>query len=147
MTVDDLLERLEGVRRSGQGVVARCPAHDDHDPSLSVREGEKGLLLKCWAGCSLTAICEALGITTSQLFYDAGGPVDSQAIRRWRATREAARARTWARGKKMDALREAERVIAAATNVDISRWRTNTLDDMIDRVCQARALLLQETQT
>jgi putative DNA primase/helicase len=31
--------------------IARCPAHDDHDPSLSICDGEKELIVKCHAGC------------------------------------------------------------------------------------------------
>ena len=37
--VDVVLSRLERVRRSGGSWVARCPAHEDRSPSLSVREG------------------------------------------------------------------------------------------------------------
>lgn len=29
-----------GGRQSGAGWVARCPAHDDHTPSLSIRDGD-----------------------------------------------------------------------------------------------------------
>ena len=34
--IDRVLERLERVRPSGGGWSARCPAHDDRKPSLSV---------------------------------------------------------------------------------------------------------------
>jgi putative DNA primase/helicase len=39
---------------------ARCPAHEDRRPSLSIRPGEKSVLLKCHAGCSTSAIIAAL---------------------------------------------------------------------------------------
>jgi len=46
-----VLDKLDGVRRSGSGHAARCPAHDDRHASLSVGEGEGGrVLLKCHAG-------------------------------------------------------------------------------------------------
>ena len=35
MTTEDILERLDHVRRSGDGWSARCPAHDDHNNSLA----------------------------------------------------------------------------------------------------------------
>ena len=41
-----VLSRLEHVRRGPRGVTARCPAHDDKSPSLSVGVGcSDGLLL------------------------------------------------------------------------------------------------------
>ncbi|MEM3147127.1 MAG: hypothetical protein QXY94_06220, partial [Archaeoglobaceae archaeon] len=48
----------------------RCPAHKDETPSLDVREGEKGLLLQCRAGCSVEAICSALSISVGDLFFN-----------------------------------------------------------------------------
>src|SRR5262245_50137424 len=67
MTLNELLPMLDGVRQRGARFSARCPAHDDHSPSLSVSEGEKGLLLRCWANCTLDAICASLGIKTKDL--------------------------------------------------------------------------------
>ena len=44
---------LGGARRSGAGWLCRCPAHDDHTPSLSLKNGEgEQLLAHCFAGCS-----------------------------------------------------------------------------------------------
>jgi AAA domain len=48
--------------------MARCPAHDDRKPSLSVAEGRGGAtLLTCHAGCSFSAIVSALGVEPSAL--------------------------------------------------------------------------------
>ncbi len=56
-----ILSRLRAVRWSGNGYVARCPAHDDQNPSLSVREGEgRRILLHCYAGCDYLSILRAL---------------------------------------------------------------------------------------
>ena len=64
-----LLERLKGVRRSGRGWTARCPAHEDRQPSLSVGRGEdERWLVTCHAGCELDAIVDALGISAADLF-------------------------------------------------------------------------------
>jgi putative DNA primase/helicase len=42
-----------GGRWNGQAGIARCPAHDDHSPSLSIRDGDEAgrVLLTCFAGC------------------------------------------------------------------------------------------------
>jgi hypothetical protein len=48
---------------------ARCPAHDDHDPSLSVTEGDDGtVLVKCHVGCTADAIVQALDLEMRDLF-------------------------------------------------------------------------------
>jgi hypothetical protein len=72
MTPSDLLFTLECVRSRGTGKwSAKCPAHPDRSPSLSIAEGQKGLLLKCWAGCTLQEITGALGLRVADLFSDA----------------------------------------------------------------------------
>jgi hypothetical protein len=79
LEIDDLLGRLEAVRRNGSGRwMARCPAHGDKGPSLSIRRGDDDrILLHCFSGCDFTAIVEALGIEQAQLFpspLPAGAP-------------------------------------------------------------------------
>jgi hypothetical protein len=60
---------LDKFKKNGRGWVARCPAHEDRDPSLSINEGNDGrVLLKCHAGCSTDAVVAALGLTLSDLF-------------------------------------------------------------------------------
>jgi hypothetical protein len=65
-----LLPRLEGVRRNGADRwVAKCPAHDDRRPSLSLRELADGrLLVHCWAGCTAAEVVVAAGLTLADLF-------------------------------------------------------------------------------
>lgn len=68
MTTDDVLSRLEGIKRNGSGWIARCPAHEDRSPSLSVGEGDDGrVLLHCQAGCETSAVCAALGLEVADL--------------------------------------------------------------------------------
>lgn len=68
MRLDNLLPRLEKVRRCGDQWQARCPAHDDKEPSLTLREANDGkILLYCHAGCTPEAVCSALGITLKDL--------------------------------------------------------------------------------
>lgn len=47
-------------RKSGGGFLACCPAHDDHDPSLSIDEKEGVLLVKCFAGCTQEQVIKEL---------------------------------------------------------------------------------------
>lgn len=70
MTPTDFVERLEGVRQTGPSRwLARCPAHGDRSPSLSVREGDDGkLLLHCFAGCHPGAVVESMGLSLADLF-------------------------------------------------------------------------------
>jgi hypothetical protein len=50
-----------GAKPNGKGWKARCPAHDDDDPSLDIDEGAGGKpLLNCRAGCSQNAVIAAL---------------------------------------------------------------------------------------
>jgi hypothetical protein len=50
--------------------MARCPAHDDGQASLSIVAGTKGasIVVKCFAGCTVEAIVAALGLTLADLF-------------------------------------------------------------------------------
>jgi putative DNA primase/helicase len=64
-----LLNGLQGVRRSGTGWMARCPAHEDRQASLSVTAGDDGrALLYCHAGCTVEAVTGAAGLATADLF-------------------------------------------------------------------------------
>jgi hypothetical protein len=52
MTAAEKIARtLGGAHRSGRWWSCRCPAHDDRSPSLSLRDGDHRLIVKCWAGC------------------------------------------------------------------------------------------------
>ena len=70
--VDNLLSRLDGVRATGRGRwIARCPAHADRHPSLSVRVLDNGwLVLKCHAQCATLDVLTAIGLEWDALFPD-----------------------------------------------------------------------------
>lgn len=73
MKLDELLTRLASPTKSASGYMARCPAHEDSSPSLSVAEGDDGkLLLKCLAGCPTEDVTKATGLTMADLFPDDG---------------------------------------------------------------------------
>lgn len=68
--VEDLLNRLQGVKRSGKDKwMAKCCAHEDKSPSLAIKVADDGrLLLHCFAGCSIFDICGAIGVEMKELF-------------------------------------------------------------------------------
>lgn len=69
MTLDEFLDRCEGVRPSGNGYVAVCPAHEDREASLGITEGDDGrILLQCYAGCETKDIVEVMQIRFADLF-------------------------------------------------------------------------------
>ena len=73
--LEKIVERLDKVKKSGKGYQARCPAHADNGPSLSLREGDDGrVLLHCHAACSTAAVVAALGLSMSDLFQPSNTP-------------------------------------------------------------------------
>lgn len=68
--VGRLIDRLDGVRQTGAGRwIARCPAHEDRRPSLSIRELDDGrVLMHDFAGCSVHEVLAAVGLEMSDLF-------------------------------------------------------------------------------
>jgi hypothetical protein len=57
------------AKKSGNGWMARCPAHQDKTPSLSISEGREGILMNCLAGCAFESVTAARGIEASELFF------------------------------------------------------------------------------
>ena len=68
MKEPEILAKLRDVTRTSSGWSARCPAHDDDTPSLSVSLGDDGrVLIHCHAGCSAEQIAAALGMQMADL--------------------------------------------------------------------------------
>ncbi len=69
MDVNVLLAKLEGVRGRNGSWSAKCPAHADRSPSLSVKElGDGRILMHCFGGCGTDAVLGALGLEMGDLF-------------------------------------------------------------------------------
>lgn len=131
-----LLDRLHGVRKCGDGRwVARCPAHEDSRPSLSIRELPDGrVLLHDFAGCSTRAVLAMLDLEMQALFPERladAGPVRDRT--HWHALREA-----------IFALRDEARVIVFVTS-DIAAGATISNVDA-DRVAQAAGRIAQAVE-
>ena len=69
MSVEVLLSRLDSVRPSGQSRwLAKCPAHQDKSPSLSVCDRDGIILLHCFALCETADVLAAVGLSFSDLY-------------------------------------------------------------------------------
>ncbi len=73
MKIKEFLSQLSGVRKTGKGWMAKCPAHEDDHASLSISEGDDGrILVKCFAGCTAKQITSAVGLSLKDLFNGRG---------------------------------------------------------------------------
>lgn len=77
--IDNVLSRIEKARQRQPGQwSARCPAHADKSPSLSIRENADGaVLLRCFGGCSAAEIVAAIGLDMADLFPPRDTPPDA----------------------------------------------------------------------
>ena len=70
LTAHDIASRLPQAKRNANGsYLVCCPAHKDNRPSLSIADGDKGVVLYCHAGCSFEEIRAALNVDTSDLMH------------------------------------------------------------------------------
>lgn len=66
MTTATDIARALGGKHNGDGYLCRCPVpghgkgRGDREPSLSIKNGDKTLLVKCFAGCESGAVLEEL---------------------------------------------------------------------------------------
>ena len=73
LPIERVLQKLNHVIEKRGSWMALCPAHDDHQPSLSIRQGKDDcVLLKCFAGCKVQTIVEALDLQMADLFLRRG---------------------------------------------------------------------------
>lgn len=54
------IARALGGRKAGAWWSCRCPAHDDRNPSLGVRDGDRSVIVRCFAGCDPRDVISAL---------------------------------------------------------------------------------------
>lgn len=81
MSAETLVSRLQGVRSTGNNRwVAKCPAHSDRGPSLSVTERDGKLLFHCFAGCEAEDVLGAVGLSWSDVLPERDGEARPQPI-------------------------------------------------------------------
>lgn len=126
--IDTLLARLDGVRSTGRSRwLARCPAHEDKSPSLSVQELDDGrILIHCFAGCGGGAVLAVVGLDFAALYPE--GFTHERADRRRRRAMFA----------PIDALRlvESESILVAVLASDLGRGKPAT-DEIRSRLFSA----------
>jgi hypothetical protein len=95
------LGRLKGLKllpESGKYPArweARCPAHNDRTPSLSISLAPKGhLLVHCHAGCPTEAVMSAIGLEMSDLYPPSASPPKKNAPEKHTPTPEPAKPET-----------------------------------------------------
>jgi hypothetical protein len=94
----------------------------------------------------LEEITAALGLSIKDLFYDrqVNGRECRESMRQ-RAQQHAARQASYQEvGRRMDALRQAEYLIGSARGLSIDSWSDEQLDEALDRLHIAYALLESE---
>ena len=70
MNLPAVLSHFDGVKRRNENeYIARCPCHDDKKQSLCIGNGEKGVVLKCQAGCDTRAILDRVGLKPASYSY------------------------------------------------------------------------------
>jgi len=57
-----IVQRLGGRWQGGYAMV-RCPSHADRTPSLSIRQGQRSILVHCFAGCDGAHVMQAIART------------------------------------------------------------------------------------
>lgn len=64
-----ITSRLEAVKTTGPGQwMGRCPAHEDRNPSLSIRQIGNRARVHCFAGCDDVDVLAALGLQVRDLW-------------------------------------------------------------------------------
>jgi len=132
MTADELIGYLDAVKAKGPNKwSAKCPAHADKSPSLSIREGDDGrLLVHCFAGCSIDEITSALGMRVSDLFTDARAPEDKRRMPRSARIDRGALAFRYEMAA-LDRRLRAEHVLTATRNCDSAALTDETRERLM----------------
>lgn len=132
---------VDPVERRGV-TLSRCPVSShgkgqgDRNRSLQTRRGRRGWLMKCWSGCTLAEVCQAMGLRISDLFDDA--PLPRNLRQMPKPPRPDRRRIAFALELHGIVLQErAERTLAAAGGLDTSEWSDADFDMAMATVTRA----------
>lgn len=142
MAIDLPTLLLDPIERRGV-TLSRCPVpshgkgYGDRNRSLQTRRGSRAWLVKCWAGCDLAEICQAMGLRISDLFEDTPLPRGSRPIPKppRRPDRQQIAFQFELRGIVLQ--ERAERTLAAAGGLDTSEWSDADFDMAMATVTRA----------
>jgi hypothetical protein len=148
VTAEAFAALVEGRAVGRNRFLARCPAHRDRLPSLSIAEGRDGrVLVHCFAGCTVAAILAALKLSPRDLF--AGPPPSPEHAASLRTAREqrARQARelrkadreAWDRVRRWEAVKDAlgAKLARMPDNSPDGDGLTRTFHEACDRLHQA----------
>ena len=122
--LDALLQRLDGVQKSGNGYRARCPACGGRSRKLSVSEADNGaVLLHCFASCDALNVMQAVGMTLADLFPVRLAPQTEQERR---SALRSARLSQW--GAALEVL-VVEALIVVIAARQLARWQYLSEED------------------
>lgn len=130
-------------RWMGHGTCHGSKRHKD----FSIKRTNDRILLHCFAGCTLSTICESLGLQIKDLFADG---LASDPPRRREAAQERDRQRqeqavaAQRQGRRIDALKAADYHIRSRHEIDISGWSDQKLDEELNVLADAHKLLASE---
>src|SRR5262245_52358234 len=132
--LSDVLARCARVHAIAGGYMARCPAHPDRTPSLSIREIAGRVSLHCFAGCPESAVWHALQL--AQPAWEPMRRLSDEELRDVRRvltqsaqlayTQKLRRGREWCRGRLAGLARD------LARTVDVARRHASRLGDTDD---------------
>lgn len=73
--LDGFLSRLDRVKSTGTNRwIALCPAHDDKNPSLTIRQADdERVLIHCFAGCGAADVLASVGMNFADLYPERNG--------------------------------------------------------------------------
>lgn len=68
MESQEIADLLEAKKIKPNSWIARCPAHDDHKPSLIITATRDRTLVHCWAGCKFADVVRSAGLNPRDMF-------------------------------------------------------------------------------
>lgn len=142
-TAEPLLQRLEGVQRSGNGWRAKCPACGGRSRKLSIAEREGRVLLHCFGGCKAIEVLEAVGLGWADIMPPRHWPESPEERRQ---ARRAIREAGWAAAL---ATLATEATIVRMASAQVARWQPLSEEDdarlalACERIDKAAAVLVE----
>jgi len=142
-SAEPLLQRLDGVQKSGNGWRARCPACGGTSRKLTIAESDGRVLVHCFACGDTKAILAALGLKLADLQPPRHWPESPEERRK---ARRSIREAGWASALYVLAIEATIVRIAAA---QVARWQPLSEDDdkrvaeAIQRIDNAASLMVE----
>ena len=145
-TAEPLLQRLEGVQKSGNGWRAKCPACGGTSRKVTIAERDGKVLLHCFGGCKAVAVLEAAGLAWADIMPPRHWPESPEERRQ---ARRAIREAGWASALSVLSLESAIVQIAAGKVLRDEPLDWNDYCRLVkaeERIAEARTALVEVRQ-